>query len=42
MEAATAWELLQAVAGWKRAHGSEDAIAPPSDAEHDALMAKYG
>jgi hypothetical protein len=39
----TAWEFGQAVQGWKSANCPEDdAMTPPTDEEHDALMAKYG
>lgn len=42
VDATGLWEFTAAVAGWNRAQGGEEAVKPPSPAEHDDLMAKYG
>jgi len=38
----TLWEFSQCVAGWNRAQGGEESVAPPSPDEHDEMIAKYG
>jgi len=36
------WEFAMAVDGWRRANSPEEPASPSlSEAEHDALMAKY-
>ncbi len=35
------WEFGAAVEGWSKAHGGEEKPESMSEAEHDALMAKY-
>lgn len=35
------WEFDCAVAGWIRAQGGDDPIEPPSNEEHDEMVAKY-
>lgn len=37
----TLWEFAAAAQGWSKANGGESKPAPPTDEEHDALMAKY-
>lgn len=37
----TMWELVAAVAGWKAANCPDEAPAPPTPEEHDALVEKY-
>lgn len=37
----TFWEFAAVVEGWSRANGGETTPTPPSEEEHDRLMAKY-
>lgn len=40
--ACSLWEFACAVDGWNRAHGGDDRPGPPSDAEFDAMMERFG
>lgn len=36
------WQFSACVEAWNAANGGEPALPPPTDEEHDYLVAKYG
>ena len=36
------WQFGAVSDGWRLANGAEEKIQPPTDEEHDEMVAKYG
>jgi hypothetical protein len=42
VDACSFWEFLSAREGYAEAHAAPDQVKPPTAAEHDAMIEKWG